>query len=230
MSADGTGARPLTAGNAIDERPAFSPDGQQVAFVSDRAGLRGVWIVPSAGGAPRRLATAQVLDTLSWSPDGKEILFSAPAGDLPGLFLVSTADGRLTRLATPGAAHSGVWSPRGDRIAYLNPVGGGKTQLEFVDPSGRSLPTELPDGGPLLGNGYLAWSPDARRLAAMAVPGSLETVIWIIEPKALEPVRRLAKLSRELRGRGLAWTADGQSILIGNSQSSSNIVLFTTDP
>jgi Tol biopolymer transport system component len=230
VSADGTGARPLTAGNAIDERPAFSPDGQQVAFVSDRAGLRGVWIVPSAGGAPRRLATAQVLDTLSWSPDGKEILFSAPAGDLPGLFLVSTADGRLTRLATPGAAHSGVWSPRGDRIAYLNPVGGGKTQLEFVDPSGRSLPTELPDGGPLLGNGYLAWSPDARRLAAMAVPGSLETVIWIIEPKALEPVRRLAKLSRELRGRGLAWTADGQSILIGNSQSSSNIVLFTTDP
>jgi Tol biopolymer transport system component len=69
---DLTGAVPLTFGGAIDERPAFSPDGRDVAFVSDRGGQRGVWVVGRDGGAPRRLAVAEVLGerelVARWTP------------------------------------------------------------------------------------------------------------------------------------------------------------------
>ena len=44
---DGTEATPLTTEAAIDDRPAFSRDGQQIAFVSDRGGQRGIWIMAS---------------------------------------------------------------------------------------------------------------------------------------------------------------------------------------
>ena len=52
---DGTDVRPLTSGSSQDERPALSPDGQTVAFVSDRGGQRGIWLIAAAGGSPRKL-------------------------------------------------------------------------------------------------------------------------------------------------------------------------------
>jgi hypothetical protein len=41
-----------------------------VAFVSDRGGRRGIWLVGPDGGTPRLLLAADVLDTVSLSPDG----------------------------------------------------------------------------------------------------------------------------------------------------------------
>ena len=55
---------PLPTGVAIDKRPTFSPDGQEIAFVSDRGGQRGVWIVNADGGSPRLVAYADVVDTV----------------------------------------------------------------------------------------------------------------------------------------------------------------------
>ncbi|MGE5346679.1 MAG: protein kinase domain-containing protein [Acidithiobacillales bacterium] len=226
---DGSSARPLTSGDAIDERPAFSPDGTRIAFVSDRGGTRGIWLLDVGGGAPRRLAAAEVLGSLSWSPDGAEIAFAAPVGDVPGLFRLRVSDGHVAPLPTPGASSAPAWSPRGDRIAYLDPKGPGGTRIELVDPAGRPIPLELPGGGPSLGNGYLTWSPDGKRIAAMAVPGLVETAVWIVEPGAAEPVRHLITLVTGRLGRGLAWGADGRSLLVGSLETSSDIVLFTRD-
>src|SRR3989442_11182354 len=46
--------RSLTNGGH-EGRPIFSPDGSQVAFTGDYDGTRGVYVVPAAGGEPRRL-------------------------------------------------------------------------------------------------------------------------------------------------------------------------------
>lgn len=91
------------------------------------------------------------------------------------------------------------------------------------------MPLELPGGGPNLGNGYLAWSSDGKRIAAMAVPGLIETAVWIIEPGAAEPVRHVITLSTGRLGRGLAWGRDSRSLLVGSLETSSDIVLFTRD-
>ena len=44
----------------FDERPVYSPDGREIAFVSDRGGRRGIWIVSREGGTPRLIAYADV--------------------------------------------------------------------------------------------------------------------------------------------------------------------------
>ena len=48
-------ARPLTSHPARDSEPKFSPDGKEIAFISDREGSAQVFIMPAEGGAPRQL-------------------------------------------------------------------------------------------------------------------------------------------------------------------------------
>ena len=66
---DGSDARPLTIGAAFDERPAFSPDGQQIAFISDRRGARAIWTIGRDGGAARKIVDAVVWGCDEVTPD-----------------------------------------------------------------------------------------------------------------------------------------------------------------
>jgi serine/threonine protein kinase/Tol biopolymer transport system component len=224
-AADGSNLRPLTSDAAIEERPSFSPDARLVAFVSDRGGEHGIWVVNSDGGTPRRLARTPVLDTLTWSPDGQQIAYAVPAGNAPELSIVNVNDGSVHKLLTPNGAHSPSWSPRADVIGYLEPRGPGRTYLKFVDSRGQALYSTLPDG-PALTNGFLAWAPDGRRLAAVGVPGSANASIWTVEPDSSQPFRKLIELSGEVRPRGVTWTSDGSSLIFGRQEALSDLVLF----
>jgi len=222
---DGSNLRPLTSDAAIEERPSFSPDARQVAFVSDRGGEHGIWVVNSDGGTPRRLARTPVLDTLTWSPDGRQIAYAVPAGNATELSIVSVNDGAVHKLPTPNGAHSPSWSPRGDVIGYLEPRGPGRTYLKFVNSRGQVVYSMLPDG-PALTNGFLAWAPDGKRLAAVGVPGSADASIWIVEPDSSQPFRKLIELPGEVRPRGVTWTSDGSSLIFGRQEALSDLVLF----
>ena len=222
---DGSNIRPLTSDAAVEERPSFSPDARQIAFVSDRGGHHGIWIVNGDGGAPRRLVSTPVLDTLTWSPDGQQIAYAVPAGQVPELSIVSVMDGVVHRLPTPNGAHSPAWSPRGDVIGYLEPRGPGRTYLKFVDSRGQALFSSLPDG-PALTNGFLAWAPNGKRLAAVGVPGSANASIWIVEPDSSQLFRKLIELPGDVRPRGITWTRDGSSLVFGRQEALSDLVLF----
>ena len=222
---DGSNLRPLTSDAAIEERPSFSPDARQVAFVSDRGGEHGIWVVNSDGGTPRRLARTPVLDTLTWSPDGRQIAYAVPAGNATELSIVSVNDGAVHKLPTPNGAHSPSWSPRGDVIGYLEPRGPGRTYVKFVNSRGQVVYSTLPDG-PALTNGFLAWAPDGKRLAAVGVPGSADASIWIVEPDSSQPFRKLIELPGEVRPRGVTWTSDGSSLIFGRQEALSDLVLF----
>ncbi|HEY8286893.1 MAG TPA: S9 family peptidase [Chloroflexota bacterium] len=72
----------LTEGPSNDFSPAWSPDGQYLAFVSNRVDERltefrsAVWIVPSSGGAVSRITPEEgVAQAPAWSPDGSEIAY-----------------------------------------------------------------------------------------------------------------------------------------------------------
>ena len=218
----------LTSGSAIDERPVFSPDGRQVAFVSDRGGRRGIWLVGADGGAPRLVLAADVLDTISWSPDGRELVYSTPGPHVPGLAIVSVADGSTRLVPTPTTAHSPAWAPRGDVIAYmeveLGPGGGAFPRL-VSSGSGQPRFTDLPSGQNRFGNGLMAWSADGRRLAVAGLPGARAGYIWIFEPGGTTPPRKLLDLPTGVFLRGMAWSRDGSSLILGRVQWSSDIVL-----
>ncbi len=230
---DGSRPRPLTTGSNLDERPVFSPDGKMIAFVSARGNERGIWIVGRDGGPPRLLAHATVINTLSWSPDGRQIVFSAVHENRPRLEVLTLADGKRRVIPTQGDATAPAWSPDGRLIAYL--LGRGelepKTQLmtlSFVTPDGApgDLLKRDDDFEVNFNNGELAWAPDGRRIAVLALIGNAPTALWLFDPGATPLLRRLIELPPGPRIRGLTWTRDGSSIIVGKHDALSDIVLF----
>jgi len=73
---DGTGGYRLTNHVANDTNPRFSPDGQWIAFSSDRMGNNDIWMTPVVGGEPQQLTFHSAGDTMiNWTPDGERIIF-----------------------------------------------------------------------------------------------------------------------------------------------------------
>ena len=78
VGADGTNARPITAGDARDEHPFFSPDGKTLAFVSTRTGEPQVFFLPLAGGeAEQKTRFPGGVDGPAFSRDGRFLIFAA---------------------------------------------------------------------------------------------------------------------------------------------------------
>jgi tricorn protease len=81
---DGSNPRRLTANVARDIAPRFSPDGQWVAFTSNRMGNDDVFVVAVAGGEPRQLTYFSGDDqALYWAPDGQSIVMASNRGPHP---------------------------------------------------------------------------------------------------------------------------------------------------
>ena len=213
---------PLTSGSAIDERPAYAPDGRQIAFVSTRGGRRGIWVIGADGGAPRLVAATEVIDTISWSPDGQKIVYAEPSENGPRLMAVTVADGRTAHLPTPGPATAPAWSARADVIAYLEPQPAVSTRLRFI--RGDGTPHDLVQQLDRLGSGLLAWSADGRFLAGVAMPGQRPAHIWIFDMQQPAVVRKLLELPTSVIVRGITWSPDGTSLVIGHVRESADIM------
>jgi dipeptidyl aminopeptidase/acylaminoacyl peptidase len=79
IPARGGDARALTQGMAFDSQPVFSPDGRDLAFISDRSGAENLWIIRADGTDPRQLTRQDdnaVFTSPVWSADGKTIWVS----------------------------------------------------------------------------------------------------------------------------------------------------------
>src|SRR4030095_5142315 len=124
-----SGERPLriTSDPAIDILPAWSPNGQKIAFVRIAEGRFTVYTVPSLGnGAERKLLTLSApTQKISWSPDGKFIAVSdKDAGhESAAVFLFSPDTGEKHRLTSPPANIYGdfcpTFSPDGQSLAFI---------------------------------------------------------------------------------------------------------------
>jgi len=116
---NGQNVKRITVNRARDVYPRFSPDGQWIAFSSDREGNLDVYVVPAAGGTPKQLTHHSSDDTvLAWSPDSKTVLFASNrAEDFAGrLYTVGLNGGMPANVG----ADMGLWasfSPDGSKLA-----------------------------------------------------------------------------------------------------------------
>ncbi len=81
---DGSNVKRITSSPAIDGHPHLSPDGNWIAFSSNRAGNNNVYVVSKDGGAPTRITWEPTGGTVrGWSNDGKSILYGSSRGTGP---------------------------------------------------------------------------------------------------------------------------------------------------
>jgi len=172
INADGTGLANLANNPARDECPYWSPDGQSVAFASDRDG-GGLYLMAGDGSNQRRLTTeftpCQIPDaTMAWSPDGQWFSFvSCPDGP-PDFYVVRPDGSDLTNLTHNSAADGNFyWSPDGQHLAFGSDRDGNKeiylldvqAALQGKEDVGLIRLTDNPAVDMPAG-----WSPDGTRL------------------------------------------------------------------
>jgi hypothetical protein len=56
--------------------------------------------------------------------------------------------------------------------------------------------------------------------------GSVAAALWIFDVQGLEPPRKVAEFLSNVRFRGVTWTPDGKSVIVGRRSQSGDIVLF----
>jgi TolB protein len=169
-AAEGNGAiaeaTPIDIGNASDcsGSHGLSPDGKLLAMTCttpDHPGRR-VYIVASAGGAPRMVTVNPNSYFHSWSPDGKTILFTRSNNGALNIFAISPDGGAETALTTgtgvsddPDYSADGQWiyfnSDRagGMQIWRMRPDGSQPEQVTF-DEKHNWTPHPSPDGKSIL--------------------------------------------------------------------------------
>jgi Tol biopolymer transport system component len=148
-----------------DAWPTFSPDSKSIAVFLGAEGRYGdYWILPSAGGAPRRVTTdLEEGGAPAWTPDARFLVFpSARAGSL-NLWRVSIAGGVPEALTTgPGDDLDPVVSPDGRTLLFANVKRTWAVVVHDVRTGARR--TLLEKRTPLV---FPTYSPDGRRIALM---------------------------------------------------------------
>jgi serine/threonine protein kinase/Tol biopolymer transport system component len=158
-----------------DTQPAFSPDGQQIAFRSERtggtgAGTGGIFVMGATGESVRRVADFGY--NPAWSPDGKEIAVATESvatspwlrTSQSRLFRVEVATGKRRPVVDADAVQPS-WSPGGRRIAYWGAVPGVATRAVWTVPvsgGGGGEPVRVTSDSAL--NWNPVWSPDGGHL------------------------------------------------------------------
>ena len=232
----------------LNTAPSVSPQGDRIAFVSDRRQYTDIYLMSAFDGKVLRRvirgernvqfeAIPSFRASLAWSPDGKELALVAKSGGYDVLYVVSAESGRVLRrfnLECPTMSYP-AWSPRSDSIAVVG-VKEDRADIYLVD-RGSGESTRLTND--TYDEMELTWRPDG---------GGLTFASDRLAPVVLHPLRRekgfgaygifgLDLASRQVtqvldthgEDHSPAWSGDGTKLaFISDRGGTPNIFLYDT--
>lgn len=117
---------PLIESTAIDGSPALSPDGRQLAFLSNRSGYFEIWIADADGANPRQRTWFEgpLLRYPSWSPDGERLVVGVYSDASSDIFLVPVAGPPEPMTTDPARDILPTFSADGEAVYFASDRGG----------------------------------------------------------------------------------------------------------
>jgi Tol biopolymer transport system component/DNA-binding winged helix-turn-helix (wHTH) protein len=193
----------LTTHPGLDLHPSLSPQGDAIAFASDRSGSFELYVRALSGTAAELPLTSDGLHNVqpAWSPDGSLIAFHSHGR---GIWVMSARGGVPRQLASEGSHPA--WSADGRRIAFqsdepsdvtpsaFGAQSGGFIQVVDVDGSNQRQLTAA--GQPLGGHAYPVWTRDSRFVAFSVFDGGSNNGVWRVAADTGDTIQLL----RGMRG------------------------------
>ena len=222
---------PLTSDPGYEGEPTFSPDGETIAYVSDRTGNLEIFLKRVSGGRDINITNDPADDVQpAFSPDGNQISFvsSRPpspqllfrAIDLPlmggSIYVIPALGGNARRVVDSGNFPS--WSPDGAKILYstgpwfrqkiyeVSPYGGDSREIALRFKPGEIVPAHLL---------YPSYSLDGRWIAFEGSPNT----VYVVRAPGGEP-------TKVAKGNRPAWSADSKWIIYSSAEVGHNNSLW----
>lgn len=222
VCADGSNAVRLTEDPAYDGASAWSPDGTQIAFVSDRSGEAQVFLMDADGGNVRQLTTDLQNDDPIWLPDGEQVAVRTTDGQ--GLYwwrvlnLNTHQIVDLTEASYDFYFQKQVWSPTSPEIAYMS-----LTEQQGRNDGSSQIHVKAIDGsydraltGNIWANVNPVWSPDGKQLAFLSeMHGTYNVFALYVMDADGGKVRQISEPTFT-ESAVYSWSPDGKQIAIGD--------------
>jgi len=218
MSADGSDVRPVTSDEADDQSPAWSPDGREVASVSDReGGTYQVFLSAWNGAYTRRMTiSAGSKDMPAWKPDGKELAFIAsgkvmtisrygreetqflPSPDVPDVGQFSGGPAETYVSAT--------WSAEGKSLLVVREMDAGISAF-IADPDRELV------GVTMARSLDVTWAPAENKVAAAFTDRRGQNGLLIADMAQVEVTELFVTEGDSTGPAKPAWSPDGKRIV-----------------
>jgi TolB protein len=166
--ADGFNPRTITESSEPLMSPAWSPDGQSLAYVSFEGKASAIFVQQLATGERRRVsARLGINGAPAWSPDGRKLALTLSRDGNLDVYVLDLATQGLTRLTTDGAIDTEPeWSRDGASV-YFTSDRSGSAQVYRIDATAGQQPQRL-----TFTNSYNArprLAPDGQSLALVTL-------------------------------------------------------------
>jgi len=177
-------------------KPVLSPDGEYIAFFSDRSRFVEIYVMSAldgtivnslaSGARSNRFESLHILtSSLTWSPDGKHIAFVAKSKGHDALFVMNVETGQEERRieVAAGQLSAPAWSPTEDKVA-VSATFYGQTELVIIDLATGGYQRVTNDAADQLTPSY---SPDGRKIESCVQGPQVEAALRSPESPAPAP-------------------------------------------
>ncbi len=216
--------------HSVNDSPTFSPDGQEMIFISVVAGKEQLFRMRLDGTHPVQLTRDDAdHEDPAWSPDGKRVAYVLMRDGIEQIHLMN-ADGSSVEALTPADVKTihPNWHPDSKSLAYctdddLKPPKKNPAEIYSIDIATRRITKLIEDGV----NTYPAWSPDGRQIAFRRMLGENNSEVFIANADG----SGARNLTNDPAFDGWpAWSPDGTKIAFAsNRRGSYEIYIMNPD-